>query len=64
MQALWMVLGSFFFATMAVGIKVAGASFNTFELIFYRGVVSVIFMALVMRSRGIGIGTTDRKSVV
>ncbi len=58
MQALWMVLGSFFFATMAVGIKVAGASFNTFELIFYRGVVSVIFMALVMRSRGIGIGTT------
>ncbi len=53
-----MVLGSFFFATMAVGIKVAGASFNTFELIFYRGVVSVIFMALVMRSRGIGIGTT------
>jgi S-adenosylmethionine uptake transporter len=53
-----MVLGSFFFATMAVGIKVAGASFNTFELIFYRGVVSVIFMALVLRSRGTGLRTT------
>ncbi len=47
-----MVLGSFFFATMAVGVKVASASFNTFELVFYRGVVSVLFIALVLRARG------------
>ena len=47
-----MVLGSFFFATMAVGVKVASASFNTFELVFYRGVVSVIFIALVLHARG------------
>lgn len=52
MQALWMILGSFFFASMAVGIKVASGSFNTFELVFYRGVVSVLFMALVLRARG------------
>jgi S-adenosylmethionine uptake transporter len=52
MQALWMILGAFFFATMAVGIKVAGASFSTVELVFYRGLVSVIFIALVLRSRG------------
>jgi S-adenosylmethionine uptake transporter len=52
MQALWMVLGSFFFATMAVGVKVASGSFNTFELVFYRGVVSVLFIALVLRARG------------
>jgi len=52
MQALWMVLGAFFFATMALGIKVASGSFSTFELVFYRGVVSVIFMTLVMRARG------------
>jgi S-adenosylmethionine uptake transporter len=52
MQALWMILGSFFFATMAVGIKIAAASFKTFELVFYRGVVSVIFMAVVLRARG------------
>ncbi len=52
MQALWMVLGAFFFATMAVGIKVASGSFNTFELVFYRGVVSVFFIATVLRSRG------------
>jgi S-adenosylmethionine uptake transporter len=52
MQALWMVLGAFFFTTMAVGIKVASGSFSTFELVFYRGVVSVIFMGLVLRARG------------
>ena len=52
MQALWMVLGAFLFATMAVGIKFASASFGTMELVFYRGVVSVIFMAVVMRARG------------
>ena len=47
-----MILGSFFFATMAVGVKVASTSFNTFELVFYRGVVSVLFIALVLHARG------------
>jgi drug/metabolite transporter (DMT)-like permease len=46
-----MVLASFFFATMAVGIKYASQSFETFELVFYRGVVSIVFMAAVMRAR-------------
>ena len=58
MQALWMVLGAFFFATMAVGIKIASGSFSTFELVFYRGVVSVIFMGLVLRTRGTSLKTT------
>lgn len=57
MQALWMVLASFLFATMAVGIKMASSSFGLFELVFYRGLVSVVFMALVMRSRGIPLAT-------
>ena len=47
-----MVLGAFLFATMAVGIKFASASFGTLELVFYRGIVSVVFMAVVMRARG------------
>ena len=58
MQSLWMVLAAFFFASMAVGIKVASGSFSTFELVFYRGVVSVIFMGFVMRARGTTLGTT------
>lgn len=57
MQALWMVLASFLFATMAVGIKLASGSFSTFELIFYRGIVSIVFMGLVLRARGIRVRT-------
>ena len=53
MQALWMVLASFWFATMALGIKYASHSFSTAELVFYRGLVSVIFMAAVVRARGV-----------
>lgn len=53
-----MVLGAFFFATMAVGIKVASGSFSTFELVFYRGVVSVIFIGLVLRARGTSLRTS------
>ena len=48
-----MVLASFFFATMAVGIKYASHSFGTFELVFYRGLVSVVFMGAVMHTRKI-----------
>jgi len=47
-----MVLGAFWFATMAVGIKFASQSFSTPELVFYRGLVSVLFMAAVVRARG------------
>ena len=52
-----MVAAAFFFATMAVGIKVASSSFSLPELVFYRGIVSVIFMAVVMRARGTPLAT-------
>jgi S-adenosylmethionine uptake transporter len=52
MQALWMVLASFWFALMAVGIKFASNSFGTLELVLYRGLVSMVFMAIVVRARG------------
>jgi S-adenosylmethionine uptake transporter len=58
MQALWMVLASFFFATMGVGVKIAAGSFNTFELVFYRGVVSMIFMGSIMQTRGVTLRST------
>ena len=57
MQALWMVLASFWFALMAVCIKLAGHSFGTMDLVFYRGVVSMVFMATVMRARGTSLRT-------
>jgi len=52
-----MVLASFFFATMAVGIKIASGSFSLFELVFYRGLVSMIFMCLILRTRGTPLAT-------
>ena len=52
MQALWMVLGAFFFATMGVGVKLASSSFHTSELVLYRGVVGVVLMGLVLRAHG------------
>jgi S-adenosylmethionine uptake transporter len=52
MQALWMVLGAFFFATMGVGVKLASASFHSSELVLYRGLVGVVLMGWVLRAHG------------
>jgi S-adenosylmethionine uptake transporter len=52
-----MVLASFWFATMAVGIKFASVDFGTMEIVLYRGLVSVVFMAVVVRARGASLRT-------
>ncbi|MCM2251224.1 MAG: DMT family transporter [Ramlibacter sp.] len=57
MQALWMILASFFFATMAVCVKVASAWFSSFEQVFYRGVLGMFFMWLLARSQGVSLAT-------
>jgi S-adenosylmethionine uptake transporter len=57
MQALWMVLASFLFATMGVGVKIASENFSTFELVCYRGFISMLFMWLMMRARGVTMAT-------
>jgi S-adenosylmethionine uptake transporter len=57
MQALWMLLASVFFATMGVCVKIASSSFNTSELVFYRGVVSLILMYAVLRASAIPVRT-------
>ncbi len=57
MQALWMVLASFLFATMGVGVKIASENFNTFELVCYRGLISVVFMWFMMRARRVTLAT-------
>jgi S-adenosylmethionine uptake transporter len=57
MQGLWMVLASFLFATMGVGVKIASENFNTFELVCYRGLISMMFMWLMMRARGVKLAT-------
>ena len=57
MQALWMVLASLLFATMGVCVKLASTSFNAFELVLYRGLVGMVFMALIVQARGSGLRT-------
>jgi S-adenosylmethionine uptake transporter len=57
MQALWMVAGALFFATMAVCVKYASAWFNSAELVFYRGVLGMLFMWLLARRQGVTLAT-------
>ena len=52
-----MVLGSLFFATMAVCVKIASAWFNSAELVFYRGLLGMLFMWLLARGRGVSLAT-------
>ena len=57
MQALWMLLGAAFFATMGVCVKFGSAHFNSAELVFYRGLVGVFFVAAIARQQHISLRT-------
>ncbi len=57
MQASWMILASVFFATMSVCIKFASVHFNTFELVYYRGLIGMAIMASLCRAQGVSIRT-------
>ena len=52
MQALWMILSAFLFATMGVCVKFASSHFASAELVFYRGVVGIVFMAIYAKANG------------
>src|SRR4030095_11518811 len=57
MQALWMVLAALIFATMGVCVKIASAWFSSAELVFYRGLVGIVLLWLLARSRGVSLAT-------
>lgn len=57
MQAFWMVLSALIFSTMAVCVKFASSYFNNAELVFYRGLIGVVFMAVFARLRGTSLAT-------
>eukprot|EP01041_Mallomonas_annulata_P013891 gene13891-29550_t len=52
-----MILASLFFSMMGVCIKFASAHFHTFELVFFRGLIGVIFMASLCRMQGVPLRT-------
>src|SRR3569832_2473070 len=52
-----MVLGSLFFATMAVCVKFASAWFTSSEMVFWRGVLGMLSMWLLARHQGVSLAT-------
>lgn len=52
-----MVLASLFFATMGVCIKFASTEFNSFEIVFYRGLVGVVFLIGLTRMQRVSLRT-------
>ena len=57
MQALWMLLGAAFFATMGVCVKFASAHFNPAELVLYRGLVGIVFLLVIARQKKVSLRT-------
>lgn len=57
MQALWMVLAALFFASMGVCVKLASVWFTSAELVFWRGVIGIVFLWLLARRQGVSLAT-------
>ncbi|MBO9679456.1 MAG: DMT family transporter [Acidovorax sp.] len=57
MQALWMVLASFLFASMGVCVKIASVHFNAAELVCYRGFIGMAILWALARSQGVTLAT-------
>lgn len=52
-----MLLAAFFFASMAVCVKIASAWFTSAELVFWRGALGIVFMWALARRQGVALGT-------
>lgn len=57
MQSSWMIVASFFFASMGVCVKLAAEVFSAPEIVFYRSIISLVMMLTLVRLRGITIQT-------
>ncbi len=52
-----MVLAALIFASMGVCVKFASAYFGSAELVFYRGLIGIVFLGVLARSRGVSLRT-------
>jgi drug/metabolite transporter (DMT)-like permease len=57
MQSLWMVVASILFACMGVCVKLAAASHSAEEIVFYRSVLSLLVMFVLVRLRRVPLRT-------
>ena len=55
-----MVLAALLFASMGVCVKIASQWFSSAELVFYRGLISIVFLWLLATVRGIRLGVAHR----
>ena len=51
MPSLWMLLAAVLFATMGVCVKFASEHFHALDIVFYRGLVGVVVLGVVMRQQ-------------
>lgn len=57
MQSLWMLFAAFAFSLMGVGVKLASEFYTTGEIVFYRSIIGVTIMWIMLRSQGISVRT-------
>lgn len=57
LHSLWMLAAAFFYACMSALVKECSASVGTFELVFFRASLTLIFVFLMMRIKGISPAT-------
>ena len=57
MQSLWMIAASFLFACMGVCVKFAAEFFSTAEIVFYRSLIALLMMVVLVRARRIPVAT-------
>jgi hypothetical protein len=58
MQALWMLLAAALLASMSVCVKFASAYFHASELVFFRGLINLCFVAAFARYVGTSLKTS------
>ncbi|MCM8594105.1 DMT family transporter [Accumulibacter sp.] len=59
MQSFWMLLASLCFACMGVCVKLAALTHSAGEIVFYRSVVSLILVFVLVRVRGVTLATAQ-----
>jgi S-adenosylmethionine uptake transporter len=52
MQSLWMLFASFVFAIMGVCVKLASNYYSTSEIVMYRGMIGMVFLAVLVKMQG------------
>lgn len=57
MPAFWMIVSCLLFACMGMCVKLASSAFSTGEIVFWRGLVSMLMMAGLAWNRGIALST-------